>query len=59
MLFFIEFILAEATLQEFEYDFTKISQGNLKVTFIGHGKLMFTFRDKIVHTNPVDLLLYG
>lgn len=36
----------------FETDVIKTSQGDLKITFIGHGTLMFNFGDKVVHVDP-------
>ncbi len=42
-----------ATAQEkFETDTIKTSAGDLKITFIGHGTLMFTFGGKIIHIDP-------
>jgi len=41
--------LAQAT---FESDLIKTSQGDLKITFIGHGTLMFNFGGKVVHVDP-------
>lgn len=38
----------------FEEDIIKTSAGDLKITFIGHGTLMFTFGDKIIHVDPVS-----
>jgi L-ascorbate metabolism protein UlaG (beta-lactamase superfamily) len=38
----------------FEEDIIKTSAGDLKITFIGHGTLMFTFDDKIIHIDPVS-----
>jgi L-ascorbate metabolism protein UlaG (beta-lactamase superfamily) len=44
-----------ASAQEaFETDIIKTSAGDLKITFIGHGTLMFTFGGKIVHIDPVS-----
>ena len=44
-----------ASAQEaFENDIIKTSAGDLKITFIGHGTLMFTFGGKIVHIDPVS-----
>jgi len=37
----------------FESDIIETSQGKLKITFIGHGTLMFTFNGKVVHLDPV------
>lgn len=39
--------------QDFEEDIFDTSQGQLKITFIGHGTLMFTFGEKIIHVDPV------
>jgi len=36
-----------------EEDIIETSQGNLRVTFIGHGTLMFTFAGKTIHVDPV------
>lgn len=43
-------------LQAFEEDVFKTSKGDLKITFIGHGTLMFTFGGKIIHVDPVSSL---
>jgi len=40
--------------QEFESDIIPTSDGDLKITFIGHGTLMFEFRGKVVHVDPVS-----
>ncbi|MEW6670607.1 MAG: MBL fold metallo-hydrolase [Thermodesulfobacteriota bacterium] len=37
----------------FETDTIETSQGNLKITFIGHGTLMFTFNGRVIHIDPV------
>jgi len=37
----------------FEEDIIKTSVGELKLTFIGHGTLMFAFGDKVIHIDPV------
>ncbi|UCH62723.1 MAG: MBL fold metallo-hydrolase [Fidelibacterota bacterium] len=39
---------------EFEEDIIKTSAGDLKITFIGHGTLMFTFNGKTIHMDPVS-----
>lgn len=36
----------------FEMDTIQTSQGNLDITFIGHGTLMFSFGGKIIHVDP-------
>ena len=37
-----------------EEDIVKTSAGELKITFIGHGTLMFAFGGKIIHIDPVS-----
>ena len=37
----------------FEKDTISTSQGNLIISFIGHGSLMFEFNDLIIHVDPV------
>ena len=39
---------------KFEQDIIKTSAGDLKITFIGHGTLMFTFGGNIIHVDPVS-----
>ena len=39
---------------KFEQDIIKTSAGDLKITFIGHGTLMFAFDGKIIHVDPVS-----
>jgi len=55
IMFMLTFILLVcATGQErFESDIIKTSVGDLKLTFIAHGTLMFTFNDKVIHIDPV------
>ena len=36
----------------FEKDIIKTSAGDLGITFIGHGSLMLTFQDKVIHIDP-------
>ncbi|MBI4644639.1 MAG: MBL fold metallo-hydrolase, partial [Deltaproteobacteria bacterium] len=38
---------------KFEKDVIKTKAGDLEITFIGHGTLMFTFGGKVVHVDPV------
>ncbi len=40
--------------QEFESDLIPTSDGELRITFIGHGTLMFQFRGKVIHVDPVS-----
>jgi len=37
----------------FEVDSLQTSAGELRITFIGHGTLMFQFNGKIIHVDPV------
>ena len=41
-----------ASAIEFEKDVIQTSAGELTITFIGHGTLMFTFGDKVIHVDP-------
>ena len=46
-----------ATAQnQFETDIISTSSGDLKITFIGHGTLIFTFSEKIIHVDPYGRL---
>jgi gluconolactonase len=38
----------------FEQDIIQTSAGDLNITFIGHGTLMFAFDGKIIHVDPVS-----
>jgi L-ascorbate metabolism protein UlaG (beta-lactamase superfamily) len=38
--------------EKFETDVIKTSAGDLGITFIGHGTLMFTFGGKVIHVDP-------
>ncbi len=45
----------QAFAQEgFQSDIITTSSGNLKITFIGHGTLMFSFGGKVIHVDPVS-----
>ena len=39
--------------EKFEKDVIKTSAGDLEITCIGHGTLMFTFGGKVIHVDPV------
>ncbi len=41
-----------AAQQKLETDIIKTSAGNLEITFIGHGTLMFKFGGKVIHVDP-------
>ena len=40
----------------FQRDILKTSQGDLEITFIGHGSLMFTFNGKVIYVDPFSKL---
>jgi L-ascorbate metabolism protein UlaG (beta-lactamase superfamily) len=42
--------------KEFETDIIKTSAGDLKITFIGHGTLIFNFGGKMIHVDPYSTL---
>ena len=48
----IVFSAFTAAAQEPETDTINTSAGNLKITFIGHASLMFSFGGKIIHIDP-------
>ncbi len=54
-IFMLVFMLVTTTAiakQEFQTDTIKTSGGDLKITFIGHGTLMFNYGGKIFHVDP-------
>ena len=52
--FFVALAFQAGAQQGLESDIIKTSAGDLKITFIGHGSLMFTFGGKIIHVDPVS-----
>ncbi len=42
--------------EKFETDTIKIDTGDLMITFIGHGSLIFAFGGKIIHVDPYSEL---
>ncbi len=36
----------------FEKDYFTTEEGDLEITFIGHGTLLLTFQDKVIHVDP-------
>ena len=56
----ILFVLCTANLataqNQFETDIITTTSGDLKITFIGHGTLLFTFSEKIIHVDPYGRL---
>ncbi len=51
---FLIFTFTAAAEEKFETDIIETSAGDLKITFIGHGTLMFTFGGKVIHVDPVS-----
>jgi L-ascorbate metabolism protein UlaG (beta-lactamase superfamily) len=58
IVFFLAMLLGLASLlafgQKHEEDTISTASGDLKITFIGHGTLMFTFGEKVIHVDPVS-----
>jgi len=55
LVFFLLILSFSLIAQEkFEKDTIATSEGNIIITFIGHGTLMFEFQDKIIHVDPVS-----
>ncbi len=42
--------------EQFQSDIIKTSSGDLTITFIGHGSLMFSFGGKVIHVDPFSKL---
>jgi len=51
-LFSVVFAFTAFAQEKFKTDIIKTSSGNLEITFVGHGTLMFTFNEKIIHVDP-------
>lgn len=56
-LLFISLVLISTLLVlgqsvEFEKDVIKTGKGDLEITFVGHGTLMFSYNGKIIHVDP-------
>jgi L-ascorbate metabolism protein UlaG (beta-lactamase superfamily) len=49
-------VLSALAQKGFETDVIKTSAGDLKVTFVGHGTLMFNFGGKVIHVDPYSAL---
>jgi L-ascorbate metabolism protein UlaG (beta-lactamase superfamily) len=45
--------IAAVATPSYEEDVFKTSQGDLKITFIGHASLILTFGGKVIHIDPV------
>ena len=53
MILTLAVVISTTQAAEFEEDILKTSLGDLKMTFIGHGTLMFSMTDKVIHIDPV------
>jgi L-ascorbate metabolism protein UlaG (beta-lactamase superfamily) len=45
-------VVSALAQEKFETDIIKTSAGDLKITFLGHGTLMFNFGGKVIHVDP-------
>ena len=54
--FFVLMGFAVAAQADFKTDVIKTSQGDLEITFIGHGSLMFTFKGIVIQVDPFSRL---
>ena len=55
-LLFLIIVLSAFARKGFETDVIKTSAGDLKITFVGHGTLMFNFGGKVIHVDPFSAL---
>lgn len=57
LLFLLSFAVPLSVFaQNFETDSFETSRGTLKITFIGHGSIMFAFGGEIIHVDPYSNL---
>jgi len=47
-------LMTQSLASEFERDVFQTSEGELAITFIGHGTLMMEFDGKVIHIDPVS-----
>jgi L-ascorbate metabolism protein UlaG (beta-lactamase superfamily) len=52
VLFLLAIQFSALAEQAFETDIVKTSEGDLKITFLGHGTLMVTFGGNVIHIDP-------
>ena len=45
-------VVSALAQEKFKTDIMKTSAGDLKITFLGHGTLMFNFGGKVIHVDP-------
>jgi len=53
LFFMIACFFTTSAQESFETDVLKTSDGDLKITCIGHGTLMFTYKNAVIHVDPV------
>ena len=53
VLIILVFFSISRSQNQFESDTIKTDKGNLVITFIGHGTLMMTFNNMVIHVDPV------
>jgi len=51
LVFFAAF---SAAAPKYEFEVLETSGGSLKITFLGHGSLLFTFGEKTIYVDPVS-----
>jgi L-ascorbate metabolism protein UlaG (beta-lactamase superfamily) len=58
LIYLLSLMMALSALAQkgFETDIIKTSAGDLKITFVGHGTLMFNFGGKVIHVDPFSAL---
>jgi len=56
-LFMVCFTIPVLAQEHFEKDVIGTSGGDLEITFIGHGTLMFSFDGKVIHVDPWSRLV--
>jgi len=49
-------VVSALAQEKFETDIIKTTAGDLKITFVGHGTLMFNFGGKVIHVDPYSNL---
>ncbi|BCA79210.1 MBL fold metallo-hydrolase [Desulfuromonas sp. AOP6] len=49
-------VVAVGAKEPLQTDTLPTSSGNLKITFIGHGSLMLTYGDRVIHVDPYSIL---
>ena len=54
LLFFVLALPGLGMDSDFQSDVISTAKGDLKMTFIGHGTLMLTYNDMIIHIDPVS-----